>query len=109
MTITLTGPVIVGLATLLVLQVAQLVMIGRWTGRIQLLVERHEQGQAKLEASQDAHAVRLASLDTQVATHATEIVGLRTARHEHASRLAGLDKMVELVWKRFEDQREGTT
>lgn len=109
MTITLTAPVIIGLLSLLALQVAQLILIGRWTGRTQALVERHERSQGDLEVAKDQHATQLAALQTTVTNHDQEITRLREAKHDQGSRLAGLDKMCELVWRRFEDLGQGSS
>lgn len=74
MTVTLTAPVVIGILGLLAAQLVQIVVIARWSARIQTMVSKHE----------------------------SEIDKLRDAKHEHSSKLAGMEKLVEMLWHRVD-------
>jgi hypothetical protein len=72
--ITLTPAVVIALLGLVGVQLAQIVVVARWSARIQTMVEKHEQ----------------------------EIGRLRDAKHDLGSRVAGIERMAELMWRRTE-------
>lgn len=67
MTMSLSGPFLIAILGFLGVQVVQIVMIARWTGRIQALTE----------------------------SHATEIAVLRQARHDHGNRVVALETRMD--------------